>query len=175
MSFEEGNSALECRYRFCIRVDMACNLASVLVVGNGPYRQTCMLIMGCDLSADRIQIYLSPRRVVCIDLYESFSHTTMEEALVCGTQGSISQLSEFVVAKVIGLSRSRALYTHHAPLPEFIQPSHHCIFTFSTGSRKHGESELAPDDRRHVCEFAGKRGELREPCSKHGLYGWRKR
>src|SRR5438045_4126879 len=117
MSFEEGNCALECRYRFCIRVDMACDLASALVVGNGPQRQTCMLIMGGELSADSIQIYLSPRRVVCIDLYESLSHTTMQEALVCGAQGSIGQLSELVVAKVIGLSRSRALYTHHAPLP----------------------------------------------------------
>src|SRR5437588_5234374 len=105
MSFEEGNCALECRYRFCIRVDMACDLASALVVGNGPQRQTCMLKMGRDLSADRIQIYLSPRRGVCIDLYESLSHTTMQEALVCGTQGSIGELSELVVAKVIGLSR----------------------------------------------------------------------
>src|SRR6266568_524974 len=175
MSFEEGNCALECRNRFCIRVDMACDLASALVVGNGPYRKTCMLIMGRDLSADRIQIYLPPRQVVCIDLYESLSHTTMQEALVCGTQGSIGQLSELIVAKVIGLSRSRALHTHHAPLPEFIQPSHHCIFTFSTGPCKHGERKLAPDDRRHVCEFAGKWRELRKPCSKHGLYGWRKR
>src|SRR5436853_5013995 len=108
MSFEEGNCALECRYRLCIRVGMACDLASVLVVGNGPQRQTCMLIMGGELSADRIQIYLSPRRGVCIDLYESFSHTTMQEALVRGTHGSIGQLSELVVAEIIGLSRSRA-------------------------------------------------------------------
>ena len=68
-----------------------------------------------------------------------------------GTQGMIGQLSELVVAKVIGFSSSRALFTNHAPLPEFIQTVHHCILTLSTGSCKHGERKLAPDDRRHVC------------------------
>src|ERR1051326_7796151 len=173
MGFEEGKGTLEGRNRFGIRVNMAGNLADAMVVGNGLYRQACMLIMGGDLPADGIQVCLSPRRGARVDLFEGFGHPTMQEALMRGTQGNIGLLSELVVAEVVGLSRSCALHAHHASLPELIQPLHHGILTLPAGPCKHGERELASDDRRHVCKFMRQRGELGEPCSKDGLNCWR--
>src|SRR5207237_2066195 len=93
-----------------IRIDPHRSLASTSVIGNGSPWKARVLIMCRNLSAGGIQ-------VSCIHLLERLCDTSMEEALVRGTQGSTGQLSELVVAKVIGLSRSRALFSHYAPLP----------------------------------------------------------
>ncbi len=121
--------------------------------------------MGGNLSADGIQVSLSPAQGARVYRLERLRDTTMEEAPVSGTQGSVGLFPQLVVAKVIGLGRSHALFAHNAPLPQFIQSAHHCIFTLCTGLRKHDEGKFAPDNRGHVCHFAGQWGELREPCS----------
>src|SRR5947209_8048353 len=93
-----------------IRIDPHRSLAGSSVIGNGSPWQARVLTMCRNLSADGIQ-------VSCIHLLERLRYTSMEEALVRGTQGSTGQLSELVVAKVVGLSRSHALFSHYAPLP----------------------------------------------------------
>ncbi len=153
---------------FSVRVDTQSDFAGAPVVGDSPPWKTRALIVGGNLSADRVQ-------VSCIDGLERLCDTTVEEVPVRRTQGSVSLLSELIVAKVVGLSCSPVLFTHNAPLPQFIQRLYHRIFALLAGSRKHDERKLTPDDCSHVCHLMGQWGELREPCREHGLHRWRKR
>src|SRR3989440_3422294 len=92
-----------------IRIDPHCSLASTSVIGNGSPWKARVLIMRRNLSAGGIQ-------ASCIHLLARPCDTPMEEALQRGTQGSTGQLSELVVPTVIRLTRSRALFSHYAPL-----------------------------------------------------------
>jgi hypothetical protein len=98
---------------FSVRVDAQSDFAGAPVVGDSPPWKTRALIVGGNLSADRVQ-------VSCIYGLERLCDTTVEEVPVRRTQGSVSLLSELIVAKVVGLSRSPVLFTHNAPLPQFI-------------------------------------------------------
>src|SRR6266705_2133505 len=156
--FEEYYRLLKHGNGFGMRVDAHRNLAGAAVIGDGLPWKTCALIVGGNLSADGIQVSLSPAQGARVYRLERLRDTTMEEAPVSGTQGSVGLFPQLVVAKVIGLGRSRALFAHNAPLPQFIQSAHHCIFTLYAGLCKHDEGKLAPDNRSYVCHFARQLG-----------------
>src|SRR5258708_19515752 len=115
-----------------MRVDAHSDLAGTPVIGDGLPRETCALKVGGNLSADGIQVSLSPAQGVRVYRLERLRDTTMEEAPVSGTQGSVGLFPQLVVAKVIGLGRSRALFAPNAPLPHFIPSPPPCPFPLCT-------------------------------------------
>src|SRR5260370_1157103 len=95
---------------FSVRVDAQSDFAGAPVVGDSPPWKTRALIVGGNLSADRVQ-------VSCICGLERLCDTTVEEVPVRRTQGSVSLLSELIVAKVVGTGTSSTVVSQRRSRP----------------------------------------------------------
>src|SRR5258708_22098864 len=128
--FKQRCRSLESCNGISIRIDPQSSLADPLIIEDGALWKSCLLIVGGNLVTDNIQVR-------CIHYFKRLRDMAVKQTSICRTQRSRGQLSKLIVAKIIGLSRSRALFTYDTPLPQFIQSSHHDIFTLPTCSYQH--------------------------------------